>query len=108
MLYSVPIKLDKEYYIKIGTLEVSKLQDQNIDWNRRSIKDSFSILCIALKELDPATNKLTNVKMLTNEFMALWDESEYNMDDLLDIVEEAINRGLYKGREQKKREPKTE
>jgi hypothetical protein len=107
MLYSVPFNGfgGKDYRIKIGTLELAKFQEKNIDIDAPSIKDNFEIMCIALKELDSNTNKLKHVNMKVEEFMELWDESDdYNLDDLIDLVEEAIKKGLYKGREQKKRE----
>lgn len=105
MLYSVPFSgfNGKDYRIKIGTLEMAKFQERNIDVDNASIKDNFEIMCIALKELDPNTNKLIHVNMQVEEFMQLWDESDYNIDDLIDMVEDAVKKGLYKGREQKKR-----
>jgi hypothetical protein len=106
MLYSIPFNNfnGKDYRIKIGTLEMAKFQEKDIDVDNPSIKDDFEIMCIGLKELDPNTNKLKHVNMKVEDFMEIWDESEvYNMDDLIDLVEEAVKKGLYKGREQKKR-----
>lgn len=104
MLYSIPLKLnEQDYRIKIGMAEIFKAEEKglSIDEANISLKVGLELICLCLKKVDEATNKLINVNMPINEFIEMWDNSEYSIDDLNDFIDKAIDLGLYKGKEKK-------
>lgn len=104
MLYSIPLTLNNQSYrIKIGMAEIIKAEEMALSIDEASVdlKTGIKLLCLCLKKVDEATSKLINVNMPINDFVALWDESEYSIDELNEFIEKAIDLGLYKGKEKK-------
>jgi hypothetical protein len=101
MLYSVPIKFnDKEYRVKIGTRQLIELQESGIELEKADTewRVTFQILHFCIRDID----------MTVDELIDTFDNSEYSIEDLKDIIEKAKELGLNKGKSQKKMEIATE
>jgi hypothetical protein len=95
MLYSVNFKLqDKDFTIKIGTRQIIKLQDENIDINSKNLVDVFKIVHMCL----------VNNSISLDDFIDLYDDSDLNIEDLTEILDKAIELGINKGKKKLKQE----
>jgi hypothetical protein len=96
MLYSVPLKIkDKEYTLKIGMKQVIAMQKAGIDFyaEDRDAETTFKVLHMCIKDVD----------VTLDELIELFDESDMNMEELNEVFYNAVQLGINKGKEPKKK-----
>lgn len=98
MLYSTSIKIDdKEYIVKLGMKELIKLEDEGIklqDFSNGevSFKKVMKIMFYAIQ---------SGIKVF-DEFVDFIDSSNVTIEDLSKALEMAIDKGINKGKTEKK------
>ena len=97
MLFSKAIKLDKDYQVKIGVRELTKLDQLgiNISASTQNTTNLIKILHTSLKR-----NK--DYDMTEDQLIDFIDESEtITFSNIIDVIIDAFNKGLNKTEEAK-------
>jgi hypothetical protein len=95
MLFSKPIKLDKDYQVKIGIKEIISMEQQGIDvYTLNTRTGTFEDI---IKTLDIALKRNKDYKLSLDELIDFIDESEtITFKYISTIIDECITLGLMK------------